>query len=247
MRLLALLVVFLAPFASAGSAEEPEVVDPVGDCAFAPGNHYMDVTAAWISDETADAFNVNIKLAEWVQPVAEGAGFAVQFKHQGVEFGVLAGFIANQWAYGNGKVSNSEVESFNETSGSFKVNPPVITILFHKDNFPHTNMMDNQLVDFSGGSIDLKPQEPFFFVPATLPAYPPPVDCDTIQGTIPYEFQVGQHTGMTMNETDPAVPTESLEANLTPATVPQDGPKRVGGFEAVALVAVVFALALRRR
>lgn len=251
MRLLALVVlILLAPLASAGSAEAPEVVDAAGDCAFPPGNHYMDVVAVWISDETADAFNVNIQLSEWVAPAAEGAGFAIQFKHQGVEFGVLAGYFAQTWGYGNGRVSDSEIESYNETSGSFKASPPVITVLFQKNNFPHANAMDNKLVDFTGGSIDLKPLEPFFLVPAPLPAYPPGLECDTVQGTIPYEFQVGQHAHdmSAMNstaETNTTATPDSLENTAAPT--PSEPAKSVPGFQAVAVVVALAALAARRR
>lgn len=113
-----------SPGTLAGTPEAPEVTDPAGDCEFAPGNQYMDVVAAWISDETPNDLNVNIQLASWTPVVSEGAGFTLQFRHQGVRFGVLAGFIAQTWTYGNGEVNEEgEIISFNDTTGPCRGRP----------------------------------------------------------------------------------------------------------------------------
>lgn len=252
--LLMFLAAFGAPVASAGTAEAPELTDPKGDCEFAPGNEYMDIVAAWVSDETADGFNVNIQLGEWVEPLAGGAGFAVQFLHQGVQFGVVAAYMGPSlgWYYANGYVAEDEASEFTETSGSFTA--PVITVLFLKSNFPHTNAADNKLVQFTAGSIDMKPQVPFFFVPAASPVFPPALPCDGAQGDGTYTFTVGDHSARSMGNAtaeDPAAepatePTPTTDDVVTPAAAPEKSVP-VPGFVLVAAVAAAALLARRPR
>lgn len=249
-------LVVLSPVALAGTAEAPEVTDPAGDCEFSPGNEYMDVVAAWVSGETATSFDVNIQLSTWTQAVADGAGFTVQFRHQGVEFGVLAGFIGQTWTYGNGKVSNKTIESFNETEGSFQADPPVITIQFDKANFPHADMSDDQLVGFVGGSLDLKPIIPFFFSPVTPPVMPDAIACDTIMGTVPYTFQVGAHAHSASAAADESAQTNetAVSNDVLPAATADEGAGDGGsgkgvpapGLGLVVVAVLLFAFARRR-
>lgn len=254
MRTLVLVALLLTPFASAGTPEAPEITDAAGDCAFAPGNHYGDIVAAWISDETAESFMVNIQLAEFVEPLAGGIGYTIQFEHQGVQFGVVAAYMGPGlgWYYANGYVSGDEASDFNETEGSFT--SPLISVLFLKSNFPHGDSADNQLVNFQGGSIDLKAQVPFFFVPAPLPAYPPALACDEVDGTIAYTFTVGQHAmhGASGNETgepetivDAGI--EEAPAVTTPAESAAPARSVPGPGLAAALVALGALALLRRR
>ncbi|HUR68047.1 MAG TPA: hypothetical protein VM370_02290 [Candidatus Thermoplasmatota archaeon] len=220
----------------------------------------MDIVGAWISDETATDFNVNIALASWIPVVSEGAGFTIQFTHQGVEFGVLAGYVAQTWTYGNGAIDDGGgAGTFNETTGSFQESPPVISVLFAKSNFPHTNMADNQLVDFWGGSIDLKPIEPLFFAPAQPPVSPDVIACDEVTGTGSYTFTAGAHS---MHASGSAAPTPSPSASasnganatsndgaVVPAAAPTTAEQAKVPAPGLALVvaACVAALALRPR
>lgn len=250
---LVLLLVPLVPLASAGTAEAPEIVDPAGDCAFAPGNHYMDIVSAWVSDETATDLKVNIQLAEWVEPVAHGAGFTVQFTHQGVQFGVLAAYVGS-WTYGNGRIAGRQIEGWNDTEGSFQASPPVLTILFQKSNFPHDDPTDNRLVGFTGGSIDLKPMVPTFFAPP-LPAYPPAIDCDVVASDVEYVFQSGGHSmhDPSAGATDATTPTPTEEPAagddaIAPAAAPTQEPAQgVPGPGLPGLVSALLGVTLLRR
>lgn len=221
---LMLLAVIAVPVAHAGTAEAPELTDPAGDCEFAPGNSYMDIVAAWVSDETADGFNVNLQLGDWVEPLAGGAGYTVQFQHQGVQFGIVAAYMGPSmgWYFANGYIAEDESSDFTETSGSFTA--PVITVLFLKSNFPHADANDNRLVQFTAGSIDMKLQVPFFFVPAQSPVFPPAIACDGAEGQGTYTFAVGDHSQHAAGNTttpDASSPDGTQATTQPPTTTPE--------------------------
>lgn len=197
------LIVFalvLAPTASAGTAEQPELTDPPGDCSFAPANHYADIVAAWISGETATSFDVNLALAEFSQPqLAEMSGYTVQFEHQGKQFGVVAFYWQGQWEFSTGFVNTDtgEASDFSDAEGTFTAGTPaIITVSFDKALFPHDDPNDNALRAFHAGTADFKPYAPFFFVPAALPVAPPFLGaCDTATSDATYTFGTGDHSG----------------------------------------------------
>lgn len=211
--LLVLLAVAILPFALAGSPEAPELADPEGDCEFAAGNEYLDIVSSWVSDETADAFNVNLALAKWTDGAGEAAAYTVQFKHQTRQFGVTALYDAASggWIYGNAVVDDQGVSNYTDATGSFTPGPPAkITVLFNKANFPHSpSSQDNRLVEFTALSADFKALYPTWFVPAELPAYPPGVMCDEGKGDGVYLFAVGEHAA------HEAGPLDSPETNAT--------------------------------
>lgn len=200
MRLPLLIVAtLLIPLANAGTPEAPEVVDDAGDCELLPGNEYADIVSAWISDETADAFNVNIAIAKFNDLLGPFAGFALQFEHQGIRFGV-AGLYSGPdgWVYGTGYIDfeTGEVNNWTDVEGSFAPGTPaVLTIPFAKSNFPHANMADNSLRGFVGGSADFKPGAPFFVAPPPV-EWPLPTFhmCDDVESAATYDFAVGSHS-----------------------------------------------------
>ncbi|HWG90853.1 MAG TPA: hypothetical protein VNZ52_08415 [Candidatus Thermoplasmatota archaeon] len=197
--LLPLLLLALAPLASAGTPEAPELTDPAGDCSFAPGNEYADVTAAWISDETPTDFTVNLALAKFTDAAAQATGYTIQFEHQGVGFGVVAFYFQNEWFFGTGRVNadTGDVNEYNDTEGSFTAGTPaVLAIKFPKNLFPHTDPNDKALRRFTGGSADFKGEAPFFFdVPRPEQAPPLHQICDLAEGQLTYVFTSGEHAG----------------------------------------------------
>lgn len=257
------LVLCFAPGAIAGTQEAPEMTDAEGDCAFPPGNEYMDLTAAWISDETATDFNVNVAIAKFNDAMAAGTGITIQFTHQGVQFGVVGAHQGpDGWFYGNALVDESGVSEIVETSGSFTPGTPsILSVKFLKSNFPHGDATDNRLVDFFGGSVDLKPLLPFLATGQEPPGSfsQGQVDCDDITGDVEYTFAVGDHSSHEMGgSADASDDTEADDAtgdatsgaaspteDLVPQAAPDKGVPAPG--LGLALVAVALALAWRRR
>lgn len=200
LALLALLATSVAAPARAGTIDAPELADPAGDCANPAMNEYLDIVAAWISDETEAAFNVNLAIAKWNEAAGEASGFSVQFSHQGVAWGVIVAYSSpffGGWTYSTGQADEDSVSGFNETSGSFTPGTPaVITASFPKALFPHNDPSDNRLVDFNAFSADLKTYLPF----AIAEGEGAPIDsngrwvlCDEAVGDGTYEFRSGAH------------------------------------------------------
>lgn len=258
--LLALALAMAPPLASAGTADAPEVSDPTGDATcFGPaGNLWSDIDAAWVSGETADAFDVNLRLSQWThEALSTVTGFTLQFTHQGKQFGVAAIYVPppvdSGWEFSNGYIDleSQELRDFSDATGSFSAGPPaVLTVRFDKTHFPHVDASDNRLVDFKGGSADLKNQIPSFLLP--VPPQPFQV-CDLVASDAVYEFQVGDHTGHAGMPADGRDATET-EAPATmdevaPATASPESPTETPapGLALVALGAAFAALRLRRR
>lgn len=250
-----LLTTIGAPFASAGTMEDPELSDAEGDCAFAPGNEYMDIVAAWVSDETAADFTVNMAIAKWSNEAGGGAAFTVQFTHQGVQFGVVAAYQGpDGWYYGNARVDSNGVNEMVETRGSFSAGTPsVLSIVFLKSHFPHTDATDTKLRSFTAGSADLKPALPFLITgqQTPLPLTDMMIACDDASGTGEYEFAVGDHAqhgaGDNMGDmpsddtTQAPPPSEPVAAQNAPTNeTPAPG-------LALALVAALLALVVLRK
>jgi hypothetical protein len=258
---LLLLATLLAPAASAGTLEAPEITDPEGDCAFTPGNEYMDIVAVWISDETAMDFNVNIAIPKWNDAAGVAAGFTVQFTHQGVQFGVVAASQGAQgWYYGNAVVDENGVSEMTDASGSFTPGSPnVLTVQFHKSNFPHGDAADDKLVSIWAGSVDLKPSLPFL-VTGTEPPIgftESAIDCDDAESNAVYTFAVGDHSAHASGgsgDADDATGegSEGAASESAPpddaALKPQSAPEaETPGVGLVAVLAVVAGLAFARR
>jgi hypothetical protein len=257
----------LAPAAFAGTAEEPELADAADDCAFAPGNHYADVTAAWVSDETATGFNVNLQLSKWTaEPLGAFTGYTVQFEHQGVQFGVAAFFDGVAWEYTNAfiDVETGEMTGFEATTGSFTPGTPaLLTVLFDKGHFPHGDAADNRLVNFQAATADFKSVVPWFLAP--IPVAPPNggfMVCDLAEGTGAYTFQVGGHSmhdggaapgnatapgpaGASAGTNETARPVDDVSTAAAPSAMTKNESPGAGALGA--LLACVVVAALRRR
>ncbi len=220
------LALLATPLAAAGTAEAPEVTDPAGDAAcFGPaGNEYADIVSAWISDESETTFNVNIALEKFtVDSLATATGYTVQFTHQGVQFGAVAAYIPAPmgpgWEYTNGYVDTTtgELGEFHDSRGSFTAGTPsILTIEFAKSLFPHGDMADNRLVNFVGGSADFKTWVPFFV--ADQEPTTDFVECDHVESSAVYEFQVGGHSQMDMSGSDNATMTPETPGGTTNAS-----------------------------
>ncbi|HLE96971.1 MAG TPA: hypothetical protein VI997_06320 [Candidatus Thermoplasmatota archaeon] len=255
----ALGALFLAGAASAGAADAPELEDATGDCAFVAGNEYVDIVSAWVSDETEDAFTVNIGVAKWSEQAGVGAGFTIQFLHQDVQFGVTALRTHEGWEFGNALYEGGRISGYNESTGSFTPGTPaVISIAFEKANFPHADAMDHTLGSFTGYSGDLKGAFPLFLLPANPPVPPETIiaPCDQATGTGEYTFETGQHAHMAAgaNQTTQQDAAKDLDASSTdsgaaaPSDVatPEAETPAIGAFGAVAALGVAVALARRR-
>lgn len=260
--LVALLLALIAPLAAAGSADAPEVVDAAGDatCVGSAGNEWADLDAAWISGETETSFDVNMRLAKWTdEHLASMTGFTVQFTHQGTQFGVAAIYfpppMGDGWTFENGYIDleTQELSDFSDSTGTFTPGPPaILTVRFDKGHFPHVDANDTRLVDFKGGSADLKNQAPGFL----LPVPPQPFEvCDLIESGAVYEFQTGDHTmhaPAAEDDAPAATPDAAPQDDAAPvaaAAAPDDEARDTPG-PAVGLAitgAVVVALAMRRR
>jgi len=252
-RLLAIAALILAiPTAAAGSQEAPEIVDPVGDCSFAPANHYADIVAAWIAEETATDFQVHVQLAEWIN---DGAGMftglTVQFTHQGIEWGVVALRNVEAWEFSTGHVNTQtgEIEGYNETSGTFDTSAATFTILFPKSLFPH-NGNDDKLTSIFAATADLKKDVPFFVALGSSPTAL--TICDRAEATAAYTFTVGEHTmhgAASANATTEAgddvegLSTNEVPASPSPVSAPSRGVPAPG---LLAVLAVACLAALRR-
>lgn len=225
--LVALLVVASVPAASAGSRDAPEVADAADDCAYAPGNEYADIVAAWISDETAMDFLVNVQLSGWLEQAGGYAGYTIQFTHQGVQWGVVAFFdtVNGGWEWNTGyiDVATGQMRDFNQTQGAFDASTATMAIVFPKALFPHGSD-DNKLTAFVGGSADLKKDVPLF-VAAELGAPVEPAGgmliCDLIEGSAEYTFTTGQHTSRApeLDASSTATPTPEAEPTEEPAGI----------------------------
>lgn len=206
---LALAVAF-ASFASAGSQESPELTDPEGDAAcYGPlGNEYADIVSAWIDGETATSLMVHIAIAKWTaDALGTGAGYTLQFSHQGVQYGAIAAYIPEPmgggWEFNNGYVdtASGELSDFQDAQGSFTPGTPaIISIEFSKSMFPHGDSNDNKLVGLTGGSADLKNWAPFLIADVEPPV--PFQICDSIQSSAEYVFQMGGHSAGPAPEAD---------------------------------------------
>ena len=226
------------------------------------------MVAAWVSDETATGFNVNLALSKWTaERAASFTGYTVQFEHQGVQFGVAAFFDGEGWDYSNAfiDVETGEMEGFEDSTGSFTPGTPaLLTVLFEKRHFPHGDSADNKLVGFKAATADFKTSLPWGIAP--VPGAPPNggyTVCDLAQGDGAYAFQVGGHSAhgggaapSDANQTAGAAPAGGAgtagsddPAPVSPAAAPVGGKNETPAAGAPALVALACAaaLALRRR
>lgn len=197
---------------------------------------------------------------------ASGAGYTVQFTHQGVQFGVIAFYQspADGWFYGNGFVDTEtgELSNFSDAEGSFDAAAALLAITFAKSHFPHGDSADNQLTAFEGGTADFKPLLPIFIAEGVsgqgAPVAPDYLDCDLAEGSVPYTFQTGGHSahgGSAGNATSgDGAPTNATTDDapqpVSPAAAPTDeGTKESpgAGILLVALAALAVAVARRRR
>lgn len=264
-----LVALLLTPLGAAGTVDEPEISDAPGDatCFGGGSNEWADIVAAWISDETADAFNVNIALAKWDDNLGAFTGFTIQFEHQGVQFGAVAAYIpapfGNGWEYNNGFIDpeTGELSDFQDAPGSFTPGTPaIISVTFAKSHFPHGEAMDHELRNFFGGSADLKMFIPTSIANEAVPVIPPRLEiCDEVESSATYMFATGAHSMHEMGSMDAgsANATADGSANATtddvaPLASPQSGGE--GGNDTpgpgVALViagALVAVAASRRR
>ena len=253
--LLVLALVYGAATSSAGSRDAPEVPDAEGDCAFAAGNEYADMVAAWISDETATDFKVNIQLAKWSQDaLASYVGYTLQFTHQDVQWGVASFYDPQggwEWSTAFIDAESGEMRNFSDTSGAWDAASATMTIVFPKSLFPHSGS-DNKLTAFHGGSADFKKDMPLFIAQSAGAPLPSPdiLVCDLVESAAVYEFTLGQHTTHAPPTTEgPTAGTQEADASLTPttptptATEPADTP----GLGPVVGIAVLACLAALRR
>ena len=262
--LAAAVLVLVAPGALAGSADAPELTDPSGDCQFAPGNEYADVVSAWISDETAATFDVNLALAKWtLDQAGEWVGFTLQFEHQGKQFGVAAFYAMGAWEFSNGYVDLEEgsTSEFTDAPGSFTPGAPaLIKVTFDKSHFPHGDAADNQLRGFHAGTADFKGFAPFWLAGQDAPAQPPFWACDEALSDATYTFTVGGHSSHDMGSGDAdagagapasgAAPADEASASdeVEPAAAPpEDANETPGPGLALLAAAVLVSLVARRR
>lgn len=255
---LTFIAILAIPAASAGTAEAPEVTDPAGDCQFAPGNHYADIVAAWISDETADDFIVNIKLSEFIAESAGlFAGYTLQFSHQGVQWGVAALLGQDGWEWTTAQIDTTtgEMGGFNDTTGQFDASTLTMSILFPKSLFPHDGN-DNKLSGFEGGTADFKKDVPIFILQGFGAPAPDPMItfCDLVESAATYTFTVGRHTmhdsaASASNETmtaDASIEPQAVD-NKAPAATTSPKPARgVPGPGILVLLATIAIAAVRR-
>lgn len=250
----------LAGSALAGTPEAPELTDAADDCAFAPGNEYADIVSAWISDETATDFVVNLRLGAWTHDaLGTFAGYTLQFTHQGVQFGVAAFFAGPEgwdWSTGYIDTGSGEMRDFNGTSGSWDAATTTMSILFPKSLFPHTGN-DDKLTTFIGGSADLKKDVPFF-IAQELGAPVEPVGgfllCDQVESSATYTFTTGEHTMHAATDaadaTNGTAETDVVEAGAMEqdAALPSQEPARATpGPTLFALLGALACLSATRR
>lgn len=256
VTLLLLSVVALVAPAQAGSRDAPEVPDAEGDCAFAAGNEYGDVVAAWISEETAMDFQVNIALAKWTQDaLGSYVGYTLQFTHQGVQWGVAAFYDPQggwEWSTAQIDAEQSELSNFSDTTGAWDAATATMTIAFPKSIFPHSGS-DNKLSGFAGGSADFKKDIPIFIAQGAGAPVPSQdfLICDTMESASVYEFTVGQHTTHAPSASaTPDAPTASAAPGDAPTPPPASisSPKQgAPGIGPLGLLAVLACLAAWRR
>lgn len=184
--------------ASAGTPDAPELTDVAGDCAVPYGNEYLDLAAAWVDNEDADSFDVHLRLAAWRAELAEGSGYAVQFSHQGVTWGIVAVYssvIAEGWSFSTGVATAELAEGFEDAPGSFDAATSTMVVTFAKGIFPHRDATDTTLRDFVAMSADLRPAYPFFVgEDAGLDGNGRWIVCDDAVGTGTYTFAAGAHS-----------------------------------------------------
>lgn len=258
--LLVALVALIAP-ASAGSRDAPEVTDATGDCAFAAGNEYADIVAAWVSAETAQDFSIDLQLAKFTEQAAAFAGYTLQFTHQDVQFGVVAFFdpANGGWEFSTGYIdmTSGEMRDFDDTSGAFDASSATLTILFPKSLFPHDGD-DNTLRGFVGGTADLKKDVPVFVAQgagAPVPTAGPLLICDQVESSAVYTFTTGQHTqhaGAATPTTpsageDPSETAAGAPEPASPTPTPSSPARGTPGVPLAALLLGVAGLALARR
>lgn len=255
------LVVGGSQLASAGSPEAPEITDPAGDCAVPYGNLYLDITSAWIDNEDADSFDVHLALAGWEDEVAEGAGYAVQFVHQQLQWGVIAFYspaVEGGWVFWTGQATLADVSDTVDAVGSFDVGASTIHVTFPKDLFPHVDATDTTLREIMAMSVDVRPAYPFI-VGGDTPASTDPdgkwVACDEAVSSATFQFTQGGHSvAHAPSDTAPSpsagasgdVEGAAVEAAPTAATPAQTASKDTSLPALVAIGALLYA-AMRRR
>ncbi len=226
------------PSALAGTPDAPEVTDPAGDTTCYPpvGNEYADIVAAWISDEAATTFNVNIALNKWTRDeLATAAGYTLQFEHQGVQFGAVAAFIpapfGDGWEFANGFVDtdSGELRNFSSASGSFTAGSPALLVIeFSKSHFPHEDSTDKRLVNFKGGSGDFKNTIPNAVDPTGAVPEQEIVFCDLAESSATYEFTVGAHSTHDMSTMDNSTATATANGTSVSASASANGDGAAG-------------------
>jgi hypothetical protein len=268
MRVLTLLLICVAlsvslllgiQLAAAGAPDAPEVSDASGDCAVPYGNEYLDITAAWIDNEDADSFDVHLALAKWNEQVAEGSGFAVQFSHQGVRWGIVAVYssvLTEGWEFSTGVATAQLAEGFEDAPGSFDAASASMVVTFPKSLFPHEDPTDRLVRDFQAMSADLRPAYPFFLgEEAGLDGNGRWVVCDDATSAASYELtghgaaagEHAQHDGMAGdNATADASVDASAPTTQDPAPADAADEKSVPMPFALVALALALALALRR-
>ena len=252
MRVLVPLLLVLVPFASAGSAEAPELTDELGDCAVPYGNAYLDVVAAWVDGETETTFNVHLQLASFESGIAEGAGYSVQFTHQGLSWGIVAvrsTVIADGWEFSTGRATADLAEGLEEAPGSFDEATSTITVTFPKGLFEHGDGGDTTLRDFVAMSADLRPAYPFFLgEEAGLDGNGRWIVCDEAVGALDYAFTSGRHSNQHAAHGAGAPPMEHVPAAAVEPAPPAEAPTKETPLPAaLALLALALALVARAK
>lgn len=229
---LALILAGAAASARAGTMDAPELSDAAGDCSVLWGNAYLDLVSAWISDETATDFRVSLALASFDDAIAEGAGYTVQFEHQGVAWGVIATYrplSAEGWDWFTGHAQSSgslDLESMERTSGAFDPATATLTWTFPKSLFPHADANDNALVRFWAGTADLRPAYPLLLAGETAgdAANGRWIVCDEARADeSAYSFSSGHHAHAPQDAQ--AAPPVNATPGPADATAGRDAPE----------------------
>lgn len=247
-----LLIVSLST-ARGGTAETPEISDPPSDCALPYGNAYLDATSAWIDGEDADSFDVHLRLAAWDATAAEGAGYAVQFTHQGKTWGVVAFYSAlfeGGWIFWTGQATLDNTDGFEDASGAFDAATATVTITFDKGLFPHADATDHALSKFSVMTVDVRPAYPFILgQDAGTDADGHYVLCDAAASDAVYVFTTGGHSTEHAAHAPAEKETEKETADREPVApaASTEQPKSETPFPSVGVLALAPALALTLR
>jgi hypothetical protein len=132
------ILLLLLPFAAAGTAESPEIVDVAGDATPAPANAYADLLDAWFV-QVADGVEVHLRTAAVdVQPLTTAyfvlfdAGGTTRFAAMAFRDGVgPAVFARGEWDAERGFAGDTD-----STDGTFEAPSHAVIRLPAKDLGP---------------------------------------------------------------------------------------------------------------